>query len=325
MRRREFIAGLGAAAAWPMVVWAQLPYRSTIGLLGGGSPEDYVSNLSAFTRALTEAGYVEGKNLAIEYRWARGNYSVLSAMAADLVGRQVSAIAALGTNAALAAKAATTTIPIVFVNGGDPVASGLVESLNRPGGNITGVNLLAPALNAKRLELLHEVVPQARVIAMLVNPRARNAEANADASRTAATALGKELVVLNASTDEEIAAAFADLSRQQINALMVGTDIFLNSRSDAIVPLARRYAVPVVYGFRTFALAGGLMSYGTNDADALHLVGLYTARILKGEKPRDLPVQRSTKVELVLNLKTAKTLGITFPNSLLGRADEVIE
>jgi putative ABC transport system substrate-binding protein len=185
--------------------------------------------------------------------------------------------------------------------------------------------LLAPALNAKRLELLHEVVPQARVIAMLVNPRARNAEANADASRTAATALGKELVVLNASTDEEIAAAFADLSRQQINALMVGTDIFLNSRSDAIVPLARRYAVPVVYGFRTFALAGGLMSYGTNDADALHLVGLYTARILKGEKPRDLPVQRSTKVELVLNLKTAKTLGITFPNSLLGRADEVIE
>jgi len=325
MRRREFIAGLGAAAAWPMVVWAQLPYRSTIGLLGGGSPEDYVSNLSAFRRALTEAGYVEGKNLAIEYRWARGNYSVLSAMAADLVGRQVSAIAALGTNAALAAKAATTTIPIVFVNGGDPVASGLVESLNRPGGNITGVNLLAPALNAKRLELLHEVVPQARVIAMLVNPRARNAEANADASRTAATALGKELVVLNASTDEEIAAAFADLSRQQINALMVGTDIFLNSRSDAIVPLARRYAVPVVYGFRTFALAGGLMSYGTNDADALHLVGLYTARILKGEKPRDLPVQRSTKVELVLNLKTAKTLGITFPNSLLGRADEVIE
>ena len=276
-------------------------------------------------RALTEAGYVEGKNLAIEYRWARGDYNVLSAMAADLVGRRVSVIAALGTNAALAAKAATTTIPIVFVNGGDPIASGLVESLNRPGGNITGVNLLAPALNAKRLELLHEVVPQARVIAMLVNPRARNAEPNADASRTAATTLGKELVILNASTDEEIAAAFADLSRQKINALMVGTDIFLNSRSDAIVPLASQYAVPAVYGFRTFALAGGLMSYGTSDADALHLVGQYTGRILKGEKPRDLPVQRSTKVELVLNLKTAKTLGITFPNSLLGRADEVIE
>jgi putative ABC transport system substrate-binding protein len=325
MRRRDFIAGLGGAAAWPVLTRAQLPSRATIGLLGGGSPEDYVSNLSAFVRALTEAGYAEGKNLAIEYRWARGDYSVLSAMAADLVGRQVSVIAALGTNAALAAKAATTTIPIVFVNGGDPIASGLVESLNRPGGNVTGVNLLAPALNAKRLELLHEVVPQARVIAMLVNPRARNAVPNADASRTAASALGKELVVLNASTDEEIAAAFADLSRQQINALMVGTDIFLNSRSDAIVPLASRYAVPAVYGFRTFALAGGLMSYGTNDADALHLVGLYTARILKGEKPRDLPVQRSTKVELVLNLKTAKTLGITFPNSLLGRADEVIE
>jgi putative ABC transport system substrate-binding protein len=325
MRRRDFIAGLGGAAAWPVLARAQLPSHSTIGLLGGASPEDNVDNLLAFARGLTEAGYVEGKNLTVEDRWARGNYSVLGPLAADLVSRQVSVIASFGTNAALAAKAATTTIPIVFVTGGDPIASGLVESLNRPGGNITGVNLLAPALNAKRLELLHETVPQARVIAMLVNPRARNAEPNADASRTAATALGKQLAVFNASTDDEIATAFAELSRQQINAVIVGTDIFLNSRSNAIVALASRYAVPAIYGFRIFASVGGLMSYGTNDADAFHLAGVYTGRILKSEKPSGLPVQRSTKVELVLNLKTAKALGITFPNSLLGRADEVIE
>jgi putative ABC transport system substrate-binding protein len=325
MKRREFIAGLGGAATWPVVGRAQLPSRPTIGLLSGGSPEDNASSLLAFARGLTEAGYVEGKNLAIEYRWARGDYNLLSVMAADLAGRQVSVIAAFGTNAALAAKTATITIPIVFVNGGDPISSGLVESLNRPGGNVTGVNVLAPALNAKRIELLHEAVPQARVIAMLVNPRARNAEPNADASKTAATALGKQLVVFNASTDDEIAVAFGELSRQQIKALFVGTDFFLNGRSVVIVALANQYAVPAVYGFRRFATVGGLMSYGTNDADGSHLAGLYTGRILKGEKPSDLPVQQSTKVELVLNLKTAKTLGITFPNSLLGRADEVIE
>ena len=201
-------------------------------------------------------------------------------MAADLVGRRVSVIATFGTNAALAAKVATTIIPIVFVNGGDPIASGLVESLNRPGGNVTGVNMLAPALNAKRLELLHEVVPQARTIAMLVNPRARNAGPNVDASKTAATALGAQLVVFNASTDEEIEAAFAELSRQQISALIVGTDIFLNSRSDAIVALAARHSVPAIYGFRRFALAGGLMSYGTNDSDAAHHLD---AAVTKGD------------------------------------------
>ena len=226
MRRREFIAALGGVAAWPLVAQAQLPSRSTIGLLSGGSPEDNVDDLLAFAQALTESGFVEGKNLAIEYRWARGEYGVLSAMAADLAGRQVSVIAAFGTNAALAAKAATTTIPIVFVNGGDPIASGLVESLNRPGGNVTGVNVLAPALIAKRIELLHEAVPQARVIATLVNPRARNAEPNTDASKTAATALRKQLVIFNASTDDEIAVAFGELSRQQIKALIVGTDFF---------------------------------------------------------------------------------------------------
>ena len=259
----------------------------------------------------------------IEFRWARGQYDLLSEMAADLVGRRVSVIATFGTNATLAAKAATTTIPIVFGNGGDPIASGLVESLNRPGGNVTGMNLLAPALNGKRLELLHEVVPQARAIAMLVNPRARNAERNADASKTAAAALGEQLVVLNASTDEEIVAAFSELSRQRISALIVGTDIFLNSRSDEIVALAGSHAVGI-YGFRGFALAGGLMSYGTNDLDAYRQVGIYAGRILKGDKRR-LPVQQSTKVELVINMKTAKTLGLTFPNTLLGRADEVIE
>jgi putative tryptophan/tyrosine transport system substrate-binding protein len=325
MRRREFIAGLGGAVAWPLVARGQQPSRSTIGLLGGASPEDNDPYLLALARGLAEAGYVEGKNLEIEYRWARGQYNLLGEMAADLVGRQVSVIATFGTNAALAAKAATTTIPIVFINGGDPIASGLVESLNRPGGNVTGVNVLAPALNAKRLELLHEVVPQARTIAMLVNPRARNAEPNVDASKTAATALGEQLVVFNASTDEEITAAFAELSRQQISALIVGTDIFLNSRSDAIVAQAAHHSVPAIYGFRRFALAGGLMSYGTNDPDAGRLVGLYTGRILKGEKPSDLPVQQATKVELVINLKTANALGIAFPLRVLGRADEVIE
>jgi len=322
MRRREFIAGLGGAAAWPLLARAQQSSRSTIGLLGGGSPED---NLSAFARGLADAGYVEGGNLTIEYRWARGEYGVLKEMAADLVARQVSVIATFGTNAALAAKAATTQTPIVFVNGGDPIASGLVKSLDRPGGNVTGVNVLAPALNAKRLELLHEALPQARAIAMLINPRARNAEPNIDASKTAATTLGQQLVVFNASNDEEIDAAFAQLSRQGINALIVGTDIFLNSRSNVIVPLASRFAIPAIYGFRRFAQAGGLMSYGTNDADAARLVGLYTGRILKGEKPGDLPVQQSTKVELVINLQTAKALGISFPLTLLGRADEVIE
>jgi putative ABC transport system substrate-binding protein len=321
MRRREFIATLGAAA-WPLVARAQQSSRSSIGLLGGGSPED---NLSAFVRGLADTGYVEGGNLKIEYRWARGEYSVLKEMAADLIARQVSVIATFGTNAALAAKAATTNIPIVFVNGGDPIASGLVKSLDRPGGNVTGVNLLAPALNAKRLELLHEALPQARAIALLINPRARNAAPNIDASKTAAAALGQQLVVFNASSDEEIDAAFAQLSQQKISALMVGTDIFLNSRSNVIVPLASRFAVPAIYGFRRFAEAGGLMSYGTNDADAARLVGLYTGRILKGEKPSDLPVQQSTKVELVINLKTAKALGISFPLTLLGRADEVIE
>jgi putative ABC transport system substrate-binding protein len=322
MRRREFIAGLGGVVASPLAGRAQQSSRSTIGLLGGGSPED---NLSAFVRGLADAGYVEGGNLTIEYRWARGEYGVLKEMAADLVARQVSVIATFGTNAALAAKAATTKIPIVFVNGGDPIASGLVKSLDRPGGNVTGVNVLAPALNAKRLELLHEALPQAHAIAMLINPRARNAEPNIDASKAAAATLGQQLVVFNASSDEEINAAFAQLSRQGIGALMVGTDIFLNSRSDVIVPLASRFATPAIYGFRRFAQAGGLMSYGTNDADGTRLVGVYTGRILKGEKPSNLPVQQSIKIELVINLQTAKTLGITFPLTLLGRADEVIE
>jgi putative tryptophan/tyrosine transport system substrate-binding protein len=233
-------------------------------------------------------------------------------------------IAAYGTNAALAAKAATTKIPIVFENGGDPIASGLVENLNHPGGNVTGVNVLAPALIAKRLELLHEAVPQARAIATLVNPKARNAEPNIEASKTAAAALGLQLIVLKASTNQEIDAAFAELSRR-IGALLVGTDIFLNSRSDAIAALAASHRVPAIYGFLSFALAGGLMSYGTNEAEAGRIAGLYTGCVLKGEKPGDLPVQQSTKIELVINLKTAKALGLEIPPQLLARADEVIE
>jgi putative tryptophan/tyrosine transport system substrate-binding protein len=246
-------------------------------------------------------------------------------MADDLISRRVAVIAASGTNAALAAKAATTTIPIVFGNGGDPVSAGLVKNLNHPGGNVTGVNALAPALIPKRLELLHEAVPQARAIATLVNPRARNAQPNIEASKTAAAALGEQLIVLNASTDQEIDAAFAELSRQRIGALLVGTDIFLNSRSEMIPALANSHGAPAIYGFRSFALAGGLMSYGTNEAEAGRIAGLYTGRILKGENPGDLPVQQATKVELVINLKAAKTLGLTIPPSLLARADEVIE
>jgi putative tryptophan/tyrosine transport system substrate-binding protein len=323
MKRRTFIAGLGGAAAWPLAGRAQQRPDLTVGVLGGGESEGIERYLSGFAHGLAETGYVEGKNITIEYRWARGEYDLLSAD--DLVSRRVAVIAAYGTNAALAAKAATTTIPIVFENGGDPIASGLVENLNHPGGNVTGVNVLAPALIAKRLELLHEAVPQARAIATLVNPKARNAEPNIEASKTAAAALGLQLIVLKASTNQEIDAAFAELSRRPIGALLVGTDIFLNSRSDAIAALAASHRVPAIYGFRSFALAGGLMSYGTNEAEAGRIAGLYTGRVLKGEKPGDLPVQQSTKIELVINLKTAKALGLEIPPSLLARADEVIE
>jgi putative ABC transport system substrate-binding protein len=323
--RRAVIAGVGGAAAWALVARGQQRSGLTVGMLGGGEPEGLDRYLWGFAQGLAETGYVEGKNVAIEYRWARGQYDLLGKMADDLISRQVAVIAASGTNAALAAKAATTTIPIVFGNGGDPIASGLVENLNHPGGNITGVNALAPALNAKRLELLHEAIPQARAIATLVNPRARNAQPNIEASKTAAAALSEQLIVFNASTDQEIETAFAELSRRGIGAILVGTDIFLNSRSEVIPGLANSRGVPAIYGFRRFALAGGLMSYGTNEAEQGRIAGLYTGRILNGEKPGDLPVQQSTKVELVINLKTAKALGLEMPPSLLARADEVIE
>ena len=325
MNRRTFVAALGGAAAWPMSIRAQQHSDATVGMLGGGAPEGADRYLSGFAQGLAETGYVEGKNVTVEYRWARGQYDLLGRMVDDLINRHVAVIAALGTNAALAAKAATKTIPIVFGNGGDPIASGLVENLNHPGDNITGFNALAPALISKRLELLHEAVPQARAIATLVNPKARNAEPNIEATKTAAAALGEQLLVLNASTDQEIETAFAELSRRRIGALLVGTDIFLNSRSDAIAALAGKYSVPTIYGFRSFAVAGGLMSYGTNETEAGRVAGLYTGRILKGEKPGDLPVQQSTKVEFVINLRTAKALGLELPPQLLARADEVIE
>ena len=325
MRRRTFIAGLGSAAAWSVVAWAQQRSGVTVGILGGGEPEGLDRYLSGFAQGLAETGYVEGKNVAIEYRWAHGQYDLLGQMVDDLISRQVTVIAASGTNAALAAKAATSTIPIVFGNGGDPVASGLVENLNHPGGNVTGVNALAPALISKRLELLHEAVPQARAVATLINPRARSAQPNIDATKTAAAALGEQLIVFNASTDQEIDAALAELSRQGIGALLVGTDIFLNSRSEVIPALANSHGVPAIYGFRSFAVAGGLMSYGTNETEAGRIAGLYTGRILKGEKPGDLPVQQVVKFELVINLKTAKALGLDIPPAILARADEVIE
>jgi putative tryptophan/tyrosine transport system substrate-binding protein len=260
MRRREFIAGIGGAAAWPLVGRGQQRSNLTVGVLGGGEPEGLDRYLSGFAQGMAETGYVEGKNVAIEYRWAHGQYDLLGKMADDLINRRVAVIAASGTNAALAAKAATTTIPIVFGNGGDPIAAGLVKNLNHPGGNITGVNALAPALISKRLELLHEAVPQARPSATLVNPKARNAQPNIEASQTAAAALGEQLIVFNASTDQEIEAAFTELSRRGIGALLVGTDIFLNSRSEVIPALANSHRVPAIYGFRRFAEAGGLMS-----------------------------------------------------------------
>jgi putative ABC transport system substrate-binding protein len=296
-----------------------------IGFLNGASPEAFAPMVAAFHQGLREGGYVEGENVALEYRWAEGHYDRLPALMADLVHQRVAVIAATSTPAAVAAKAATTSIPIVFETSGDPVTLGLVTSLGRPGGNITGVTQLNSVLVDKRLALLHELVPSAKIIAALVNPMDPRAEAYLGDIQAAARTLGLQLRVLNASTEREIDAAFASLVQQRADALIIGFDSFFNSRHAQFVALAARLAVPAIYHNREFAAAGGLTSYGTNVPDAYRLTGVYAAQILKGAKPADLPVLQSAKFEFVINLKTAKALGITFPQSILLQADEVIE
>jgi len=325
MRRREFITFIGGAAAWPLAARAQQPAMPVIGFLNTRVPGADPHLLAAFRRGLKETGYVEGENVAIEYRWAYNEYDRLPALAADLVHRQVTVIAAIGSPSAPAAKAATTTIPIVFIIGFDPVEVGLVNSLNRPGGNLTGVTVLGVELGSKRLELLHELVPTANIVATLVNPATPAAETQSTELQTAARTLGLKLHVLHASTERDFDAVFATLLQLGAGGLVVGNDTFFSTRSEQLAALALRHAVPTIFQYRQFVEAGGLMSYGGNLPDNYRLTGVYTGRILKGEKPADLPVQQSTKVELILNLKTARALGINVPMSMLMRVDEVIE
>jgi ABC-type uncharacterized transport system substrate-binding protein len=325
MTRREFITLLGgAAAAWPLAAGAQQS-SPLIGFLNGASSAGYAPYAAAFRHGLKEAGYVDGQNVTIEYRWAEGQYDRLPALAADLVGRNVTVIAATSTPAAQAAKALTSTVPIVFTTGDDPIKLGLVASFNRPGGNATGVSHLIGELGSKRLGLLRELLPGITLIATLLNPNFPGAERQLRDAEAAAGALGLQLIVLRARTEREIDAAFATTVQQGASALVVGGDPFFIAYRDYIVALAARHAIPAIYPVRDFAVAGGLMSYGTNFADAYRQAGVYTGRIVRGEKPADLPVQRSTKFEFVINLKTAKALALAVPNSMQLLADEVVE
>jgi putative tryptophan/tyrosine transport system substrate-binding protein len=326
MRRREFIAGLGGAALRPLVARAQQTAVPKIGFLSGRSPGESAKVLVTFREGLSEAGYFEGQNVLIEFRWAEGDYDRLPALAADLVEHQVAVIATGGGNvAAHAARAATAKIPIVFVGSGDPVKDGLVTSFNRPEGNVTGVNMFTTDLEPKRVELLHELLPNASVVGVLVNPKYTEAESQLRDLPSAARGMGLQIVFLKAHTESSIDAAFTTLAKQRIEALLIASDPFFHSERKRIVDLAERYRVPTIYQFRESAEAGGLMSYGTNLANAYRWAGVYVGKILKGAKPGDLPIQQSTKIELVINLNTAKALGLTVPASLLARADEVIE
>ena len=326
MQRRQFIALLGGAATWPLAARAQQTALPVIGFINSASSQGYVTQVEAFLKGLGEGGYVEGRNVAIEYRWADSKHDRLPALAADLVHRQVTVIAATTTAAAVAAKAATTTIPIVFEMGGDPVRVGIVSNLARPGGNITGVTNLNVVVAPKRLELLHEMVPNARVMALLIDPTdPTSAETTTRDVQAVARSIGLELHVLNASTERDFDAIFANVVQLRAGGLVIGASALFISQAEQLAALAVRYAVPTAFETREFAAAGGLMSYSGNLTDSYRLAGLYTARILKGEKPGDLPVQLGTKAELQINLKTAKALGITVPLPLSGRADELFE
>jgi putative ABC transport system substrate-binding protein len=324
MKRREFITFLGGAAAmWPVAAQAQQPAIPVIGFLGSSTPQAYAARLRAFAQGLKEEGYVDGQNVAVEYRFAEDHEERLPLLAAELIERKVTAIAAGGSPSSMAAKAATATIPIVFETASDPVTLGLAASLNRPGGNLTGVTNLNVEVGSKKLELLRELLPAATKIAVLVNPSAPAVtEQFIHALQAAAPALGMQLDVLHASTDRELDSVFAAL---RTDALVIGPYLFFNSRMEQLGALSLRYAVPAIFTYRPFVTAGGLISYGANETEPYRLLAIYTGKILKGANPGDLPVQRVTKVELILNLKTAKALGITVPLALSGRADELIE
>ena len=325
LRRRDFIAGLGSAAAWPLAARAQQRAMPAVGFLSGNSPGPLRRQMAAFHSGLKEVGYVERQNVALEYRWAEGQYEKLPGLAAELVRRQVAVIVAVTNAGALAAKQATTIIPIVFEIGEDPVKIGLVKSLSRPGGNMTGVTTFGVGLTAKRLGLLLEMVPMATTMAVLVNPKSVNAQPQLDDAQEASARLGVRLTVLTATAESEFESAFATLARQQAGALLVSAEPLFYSRQQLLVLLAARHGVPAIYEWREFAAAGGLMSYGTILTDAYHQAGVYTGRILKGEKPDDLPTVQSSRFEFVINLNTAKALGLAVPPTLLARADEIIE
>lgn len=326
MQRRDVLKVLGAAVAgWPVAALAQST-MPVIGFLNAATREGYERQLVAFLEGLGESGYVEGRNVAIEYRWAEGQYNRLPPLTADLLGRKVAAIAVTGsTAAAQATSAATQTIPIVFVIGADPVKFSLVASLNRPGGNVTGVSFLVNLLGAKQFGLLHELIPAATIFGFLINPNNPNAESDTNNARLAVDALGRKIIVVSARTSEDFDHAFGLLTQGRANALLIGADPLFSGSRDQLAALAARYTLPAIFNSREFALVGGLLSYGPDQADAYHQAGIYIGRILNGEKPSDLPVVQPTKFEFVINIKTAKALGLTVPPTLLARADEVIE
>jgi putative tryptophan/tyrosine transport system substrate-binding protein len=325
MNRREFIARLGGAAAWPLAARAQQPAMPVIGFLNGGTPAGYERFAASFRQGLSENGYVEGRNLVIEYRWGEDKYDRMPAFAADLVSRQVTVLAATTTPAALAAKAATSTIPIVFSSGADPVAVGLVASFSRPGGNATGLINYVNLMGAKRLGLLHELVPNAGVIGMLVNPTFPDVKSQLRDMREAAQSAGLQVQVVNAGSERDFDKAFATLVQLNVGALLVGSEVVFVSNRDQLIAQAARHGIPTLYQYRDFVLAGGLASYATNLEEIYRQAGVYVARILKGAKPSDLPVLLPTKFDLTINLKTAKALGLTIPETLLATADEVIQ